>query len=57
MQSGETCPRCHEAARRDKTLWSTNRPPVHVYVCQACQHTFLVHETRLELAALAAPAN
>ncbi|MBM3268314.1 MAG: hypothetical protein FJZ01_11755 [Candidatus Sericytochromatia bacterium] len=49
MQRGETCPQCHETARRDKTIWSTNRPPVHVYICLACQHTFLVHERRLEL--------
>ncbi len=49
MLDVEVCPTCRNSARREKTLWSTIRPPVHVFVCDPCQHTFLVNEQKLDL--------
>ncbi len=53
MTQVEMCPACRQPARRDKTLWSTNRPPVHVYVCGSCHHIFLVHEHGPQVADMA----
>jgi transposase-like protein len=55
MQNSPTCPKCREAARLEKTIWATNRPPVRVYVCDGCEHTYLVHESPVLVPSLRKP--